>query len=100
MSGHEVVLALTPILGPDLGKINLDARTKVSPGFFNQGQEILASVLGIAVGVAGHNHLAMTLDQFVYRQVLEVSAIGKINVALVLVALGHQFGKQIAESPS
>src|SRR5580658_8626268 len=93
ISGDKIVFALATILWPDFAKIDLDAGAKISSGFFNERQQILASILAIAVGVAGHNHLAMALDQFVNRQVLEMSTVGKINVALVLVALGHQFRK-------
>src|ERR1700674_680320 len=99
-SNREVVCTFTAVLGPYCGKINRDARAKVGAGFFNQAQEILEVVLVIAVGVAGHNHLTMPLDQFVHRQVREMSTIGKINVALILVTLGHQFRKEIAESGS
>jgi hypothetical protein len=35
----------------NFGKINLDARTEVSPGLFNQRQEILARILAVAIEV-------------------------------------------------
>src|SRR5262249_35728549 len=77
-----------PRLDVEAGEIDLDA--EIDPDLADGVAQIRQRAVGIAAGIADHDVAAAPPDHFVEPEILEMAAIGEVNIRTLVVGEAEQ----------
>src|SRR5262249_52093499 len=79
-------------------KVDVNPHTEVNAYLANYVPKVLKLIMRVGAGVANHDEATTAANQLIHAQVVEMTAIGQVNVRLVSISSPEHLVKQVDQT--